>query len=654
MLNHARSGGRVQFIVATASLAGVLLSTTVTRAADNVAGNLMLINDNGAWSWFEDERAIVDESTGNVLVGSIGNGSGTDGPNRTGSVEVASFNLATRRVSNVSIGAIRPDDHNTPALLVRSDGRYLATFANHNSDRRTRTMVSEPGNPRAWSAVADYVNSANTTYNNVFRVAGENKLYNFTRTVGFDPNYLISIDEGVTWAYGGKLLQDPANSDSTRPYLKYASNHLDRVDFITTEGHPRDFNNGIYHGYMQGGKLYHSNGTPVGNLAVGAEPAPAANAFTPLFKPSVAQNHAWTTDLALDAGGNPVAVFTTRANNSTADHRFFYGRFTGGTWQVNEMAKAGAGLYTGEMDYTGLAAINPRDPDTVYISSNVNPRNDAALAKHEIFKGVTGNNGASWNWTPITQNSTVDNLRPVIPSWSNGTAVMWMRGTYTTYTNYDLAIVGLVEQDGNVVNPIRYTDATLANTMLANGSALITSGPTNSGGPTDNQWHRRNGFGNGNQVFTAGETGDENAPLLKTTIADVAAGEYDVFGFFWANPIEEWQIALGLSEDEMRTFRQDFAEQADGAEFDGPMVLVGDTVNLYKAYLGRVTLLADGSLPVFVDDSPFGLDRSTRTWFDGVGIAAVPEPSSVVGLGALAALALGRRRRRATMPLCPR
>lgn len=61
--------------------AGVVLCAAVTSmartapGADDVAGNLMLVNDNGAWSWFEDERAIVDSNTGNVLVGTIGDAS---------------------------------------------------------------------------------------------------------------------------------------------------------------------------------------------------------------------------------------------------------------------------------------------------------------------------------------------------------------------------------------------------------------------------------------------------------------------------------------------------------------------------------------------------------------------------------------------------
>jgi hypothetical protein len=618
----------------------------VVRGADDVAGNLMLVNENGAWSWFEDERAIVDPNTGNVLVGSIANGAGTGSTARHGSVEVYSFNLADRQVHTSSFGQIQADDHNTPALLVRPDGRYLAAYAEHSINRLTRTKISAfPGNATAWTDPPAFTNAANATYNNLFRLSAEGKTYNFTRTVGFDPNFLVSTNDGDSWSYGGKLLQDPANSNSTRPYLKYASNDVDRIDFITTEGHPRDFNNGIYHGYLEGGKLYRTDGTEIGNLGS----SPSAQAFTPVFSPTASRNRAWTTDLSLDASGNPVAVFTTRVDSlGAADHRFFYGRYVGGTWQVNEIAKAGAGLYPTEGDYTGLAAIDPRDPSTLYISSPFNPATSAATSNHEIYKGVTSNNGASWTWTPVTQNSTVDNLRPIVPKWSGGTALMWMRGTYSSYTNYGMAIVGLVQQDGQTTGDIRYTDASPSNTTRADGTPVFPSGPGAGPGTDDGRWHLRTGVGNGNQVFTAGEIAPENVPALKTTTPTVDAGQYDVFGFFWADPSQDWQIAMGLSDFETRIFRQDFAEQAASLEFENAgMVLTSDGMNLYKAYLGRVTLTSSEAISVFTDDTQLGVSSANQTWFDGIGISAVvPEPGVTVPAVALCGAGILRRKRR--------
>jgi 2-polyprenyl-3-methyl-5-hydroxy-6-metoxy-1,4-benzoquinol methylase len=110
------------------------------------------------------------------------------------------------------------------------------------------------------------------------------------------------------------------------------------------------------------------------------------------------------------------------------------------------MAQAGPGLYEREDDYTGLAAIDPANVNRVFISANVDPRSGAALPHHEIFEGTTADGGAMWTWRPITFNSSVDNLRPIVPHWDdNHTALLWLRGAYTTFTDYDLDVVGLTD-----------------------------------------------------------------------------------------------------------------------------------------------------------------------------------------------------------------
>ena len=109
-------------------------------------------------------------------------------------------------------------------------------------------------------------------------------------------------------------------------------------------------------------------------------------------------------------------------------------------------AKAGGPLWPDEQDYVGGAAVDPQDRNIVYISAPIDPRDDAALARHEIFKGVTSDDGATWGWTPITLNSSVANLRPVVPRWnSDRTAVLWCRGTMRSSQDYDMKIVGTIE-----------------------------------------------------------------------------------------------------------------------------------------------------------------------------------------------------------------
>ena len=146
--------------------------------------------------------------------------------------------------------------------------------------------------------------------------------------------------------------------------------------------------------------------------------------------------HAWTISLAIDAGGKPYGLVSARANDQPEnsnfdDHRFFYIRFDGKTWQANELAKAGACLWDEEQDYTGLASLDPSDPNIVYISTTVDPRNDSELGVHEIFRGQTSDSGHTWNWTAITSNSSVDNLRPLAVSRGDSTVLVWFRGTMT-------------------------------------------------------------------------------------------------------------------------------------------------------------------------------------------------------------------------------
>jgi hypothetical protein len=54
------------------------------------------------------------------------------------------------------------------------------------------------------------------------------------------------------------------------------------------------------------------------------------------------------------------------------------------------------------------------------------------VGNHEIWKGVTCDDGASFQWTPMTMNSQNENLRPVVPKWNaQNSALLWFRGNYT-------------------------------------------------------------------------------------------------------------------------------------------------------------------------------------------------------------------------------
>jgi autotransporter-associated beta strand protein len=432
-----------------------------SSAVDDVAGTMFTLSTsttapNGAWSWFEDERAIIDWTDPNnplLLVSSVS--SAANGDAESGDVDLLWRNLTTGTQGEFELhDRFERDDHDSAALYLRPDGRYLAMYSKHITDNLTRWRIStNPHDPTSWGPMQTLNNGAGTTYNNIYHLAGDNngagRTYNFTRANGFDPIVQTSNDHGTTWTNAGQLLTQGDGND--RPYLRYASDGK-KIHFISTEEHPRDFANSVYHGYIQDGKLYNTNGSLIDSNLFDPN-AVSPTALSKIFQNGsssngTTMNRAWTISLEIDNTGNPVGVFSARANDNNNDHRFFYGRYDGNEWKVNEFAKAGGFLYASESDYTGLVAIDPENPNVLVMSSKIDPRDDSTTSKYELYKGVTTDFGANWNWSAITENSTVDNIRPIIPSWNGKyTALTWMRGTYSTYTSWTTEVVGINYED---------------------------------------------------------------------------------------------------------------------------------------------------------------------------------------------------------------
>jgi len=438
---------------------------------------------NGAWSWFEDERAIIDDSDPNnplLLVSSVSAGPGAE----SGDIDFLWRNLNTGDQGVFELrDKLQQDDHNSAALYIRPDGRYVAMYTAHSTDNLSRWRVStNPHDPTSWEPEQTINNGSATTYSNIYYLPGDNngagRTYNFTRADNYNPTIHISNDNGSTWAKAGKLLTVGSGGD--RPYVRYASDGK-KIHFITTERHPRDFQNSIYHGYVMDGVLYNSDDTVIdSNLldANGVAPSSLSTVFENGQQFSgIDMTRAWAVNLEVDNTGNAVGLFTARASDNSQDHRFFYARYDGADWRVHEMAGAGGFLYAAENDYTGLAAIDPNNPNIVYMSSNVDPRSGANSAKYELYKGSTADFGTTWNWTPITENSSVDNIRPIVPRWNgDNTAITWLQGTYSTYTNWNTEVVGLTEAVTGSRSLLWRGDATAPTSWDVNGANNWDSG----------------------------------------------------------------------------------------------------------------------------------------------------------------------------------
>jgi len=445
-------GWRVMVIVSAQAFFSPVSICVAAESTNFVRGEFYELNDNGAWSWFMDERAIVDGDR--LIAGSVranGRFGDTNNPG-WGNVELAVFDLKSRKAQVVVLHEhLEQDDHNGPGLLVLGDGRYLAAYSKHNQEPRFYYRISSRAHdPFEWEPVAEFVTLGkkgnfgrdNFTYANPFRLSSEpGRVYLFHRGVSQDSNYLVSDDAGLTWRYGGKLYR---GRRGYAPYTKYASDGRDTIHFVATENHPRNYDNSLYHGFIRAGKIHASDGTVIAPLSTTTNASVDVTNLTRIYLGSPS-NVAWMTDFHQDTRQRPVVLFTTQRDGAGLpprqggmDHRFHYARWDGEHWIEHEVAYAGKRLYPGEDDYTGLGAIDPQDTSRVYISTDAHPITGQPLISaadgrrhHELFRGETMDGGATWRWTPITANSSTDNLRPIVPFWNGAkTALVWMRGSY--------------------------------------------------------------------------------------------------------------------------------------------------------------------------------------------------------------------------------
>jgi hypothetical protein len=428
--------------------------------AGGPSGAPLVITDDGGWSWFQSPRAIM--LRGQLIIGSVS--SGWSDPARRGDVEALVYDFASRTTTVVELhNQLELDDHDSAVFLPRPDGRLLALYAKHGTENHFYSRLSQPDDALTWMPETTYTPTAATqlTYSNLFLLTGENdRVYDFYRGLdaSYKPSYAFSGDLGASWTSGNVVIGFPSTV-LQRPYVRYATNGTDTIHLIYTDAHPRDFDNSLYHIYYRGGMLWKSDGTLIRALSMGLN---TPDEGTRIFQGDP-QNVAWSVDVVLDAAQRPVATYSVQVGSAGLpvgmggdDIRYRYARWDGSAWHDSQLAYAGSRLYSGEDDYSGLVAIDPANPSVVYLSTNADPVTGAPLASaadgqrhYEIFRGVTTDGGATFAFSPVTEDSTEDNLRPILPPpGSDGQrALIWLRGQYRAYTDYTQAVVALFWRD---------------------------------------------------------------------------------------------------------------------------------------------------------------------------------------------------------------
>jgi len=400
------------------------------------------IATNGVWSWFMDPRAIYFNNK--TYFGTI---------ESDGDVVINSYDHITKELGTPFTlhAAMEVDDHDAPAILIRnSDKRVLLFYAKHTSTPMYVRISTNPEDVTAFGSetnLASSIGKSEFSYSQPIQLIGETNepIYLFSRDhTGGGANrwfYSKSTNGGSTWGAAVDVYTTPTNRSG---YFKAIRNGTDRIDFFVSDGHPLyDTATSVYHFYYQGGSYYKTDGT-----LISASLPLTPSDITQIYDGST--NESWIWDLAIGPDGNPVVVFAVFVGGSS-DHRYYYGRWNGSSWVTGQIATAGGGLYSPEVYYSGGVSLDHEDPSIVWASRYVG-------SQWEIYRYKTYDHGATWASVAITSASTVKNIRP-IPVYNHGPeiAMLWLKGTYTTYTNYSMLIRSIGAWD-DITPPLAAAD----------------------------------------------------------------------------------------------------------------------------------------------------------------------------------------------------
>lgn len=402
--------------------AGALLAAPQTRT----------LTGDGAWTWFNDPRSFYRD--GALYTGWI---------NREGDVQASRHSLAGNATSIVTLhDNYQRDDHNNPGLLPNPDGSFTAFYTQHSTSvpLQYRNVAVSPGGVMTMGPEGnlthpnDVTGSTGWTYANPYRLNNEGtagQTYLFSRGKNFNPVVRVRDDATGTWGAATKLIDNAPE----RPYVKYHSNNTNRIGFAFTDGHPRNVSNHIYYAYLQGGAYYDAKGNLIKSASSGAlTPADMQNPgrFGTVYNPSdsIPNNgtDSWIWDVATDSTGAPVITYATF--KSDTQHQYHWARWDGTQWIDRTLIDvAGTTIaMSGETHYSGGLALDPTDPNIVYLS-----RQDTS-GNWDLEQWKTADGGQTWSTIKVAEGAGagLENVRPYVPldRPADTEMVLWLSGRY--------------------------------------------------------------------------------------------------------------------------------------------------------------------------------------------------------------------------------
>jgi len=401
------------------------------------------LNPDGAWCWFNDPRAVYHKGIREQTYFSW--------VNRSGDILIASYNHTNGEYKEtVLFPKLEVDDHDNPAIFIRNDGHLIVFFSKHTTAPGHRFISKNPEDISSWGE--DYQYGENVTYPYPFQVG--NQIYVLYRGLNWHPTLIVSNDNGLTFGAPQQIIA----GGGARPYTRFCQDKTGAIHFAFTTGHPRDVaNNKIYYACLRDGKFYKADGTFIKEFT-GTSSALTIDKNEAETVYDASKGKGWIWDITVDEGNQPVMVFASFPSDT--DHRYHYARWTGTQWFSKEITNGGkwfpqtiAGGTESEPNYSGGIIMDYNDPSIVYLSKQVKN-------SFEIFRFTTPDKGTTWDSTAITWNtpSNLVNVRPIVPrNHKKGYFdLLWMRGSYIHYTNYNTAIVYYADSSANRIDSIAF------------------------------------------------------------------------------------------------------------------------------------------------------------------------------------------------------
>jgi hypothetical protein len=418
--------GMRRFCAAVILFVVLIVAAGCERSPEGASSTSGILSHDGAWSWFQDPRAVyVEGQYKRTYAGWV---------TQKGVLQVGAYDHQTGRMNYYALKEDwEVDDHSSNSLLVLPDKRLMACYTRHNERGLFCRSTSKPEDIRVWDDEVTVAKTPCITYSQPVYLSDEGRFYVFWRGSSWKPTFAWSTDSR-NWSEPRILIQEKdRETEDVRPYMKVASDSKARIDFAFTDGHPHDETlNSIYYLRYEKGAFYKANGTKVGDM----NSLPIGHHMSDVVYDGKATNvRAWIWDIGMDKAGFPVIVYTRLPKET--DHRYHYARWTGDAWIDTEIIPAGQWFPLGPHDayYSGGIALDHSDPSVVYLSRPIN-------GVFELEKWTTANQGRTWSSMAITKNSGHPNVRPVVPRGYTGKEdhVLWMHGDYVHYTKYDTAI----------------------------------------------------------------------------------------------------------------------------------------------------------------------------------------------------------------------